>query len=104
MLSLKYLQLVHQLSEFPVDLFSARISGEQSNVLVVKGLKEMILTAKLRREFRIYCFRLEIDGISTYGLITAFFDDPDKPLVIRTFLMNEELSNGLLDLLTSNKL
>ena len=100
MFSLRYPKFVHQLLKFPVGLFSVRISGEQSNVLVVKGYKELILTAKLLREFRVYCFQLKINGISTYGLVAAFFDDPDEPLVIQTLLMSEDLSIGLLDLLT----
>ena len=101
MITLKNPALVHQLSHYPVGLFPAQVLGGQRNVLVVKCSKEMILAAKVLRELRFYLFPLARDGVQTYGLVTAFFDDPDEPLVIRTPLLEDELGTGILDLLCS---
>ncbi len=61
----------------------------------------MILAAKMRREFKSYLIPLDADGVSTHGLVTAFFDDNDQPLVIRTPLLDDEMGNGILNLMCS---
>ncbi len=71
-------------------------------ILIIKCPKEMILTSKLRRELKIYLVPINTDGVDTYGLVTAFFDDPDEPLVIRTFLSNDEIAANIFDLLSSS--
>ena len=53
-------------------------------VLVVKGTKEVILTAKLKGGFKIYIVPISLDDCSSYGLVSAFFDDYDEPLSICT--------------------
>lgn len=50
--------------------------------LVLKLMKENILTVQVRREFRIYIAPTTFLGRSAFGLITAFFDDIDEPLCV----------------------
>ena len=67
-----------------------------------EGLTEVAQTARLRGQFRFYLVPVQADGLATYGLVAAFFDDPDEPLVIRTPLVNEEIPRGLVALLSSD--
>ena len=40
--------------------------------------------------------------MDTFGLISAFFDDPDEPLVIRTPLFDDELTHEFVQVLSSD--
>ena len=71
-------------------------------ILMVKAAREMALTAKLREGFRFYLVPVRAGTVTTYGLITAFFDDSDEPLTIRTPLFNEEITRDFLLLLSSD--
>ena len=64
-------------------------------ILVVKTLKEGILAARLNRNVKIYLPSLST-GAVVAGLVTAFFDDVDEPLVLRSPLFDEEQSRLLL--------
>ena len=99
MITLKHPTVARELAQFPGGLLPAQLLGVQPNVLVVKCSKEMILAAKVHRELRFYLVPLDADGVNTYGLVTAVFDDPDEPLVIRTPLLDDEFGNGIFDLL-----
>lgn len=90
---------VRELNRYPGGLFPVPNSCGQSNTLVVKCSKEMILTARILRQIRFYLIPLDADGVSTCGLVTAFFDDPDEPLTIRTPLLDDGMGNDILDLL-----
>lgn len=52
--------------------------------LIVKVPKEAILAARLNDEFKIYLLEDHTGERSHLGLITAFFDDHDEPLVIKS--------------------
>ena len=54
MITLKYPALVRELTQYPGGLFPAQTLGGPRNILVVKCLKEMILAAKMLREFKFY--------------------------------------------------
>ena len=71
-------------------------------IMVVKTAREMAQTARLRRGFRFYLVPVHADEVATYGLVTAFFDHNDAPLVIRTPLFEEEIIRDLLLLLSSD--
>ena len=101
MITLKHPALVRELAHYPGGLYPAQVLGGRPDVLVVKCAKEMILAAKMRREFKSYLIPLDADGVSTHGLVTAFFDDYDEPLAIRTPLLDDEMGNGILNLMCS---
>ena len=95
-------EVVDTLVDSPGGLWPTRRSGDLRTILVVKARKEMALTAKLRGTFRFYLVPLHADDVATYGLLTAFFDDYDEPLVIYTPLFNEEITRDYLLLLSSD--
>lgn len=76
--------------------------GDSRMILMVKGARDMALAAKLCEGFRFYLAPVRVGPVTTYGLITAFFDDSDEPLIIRTPLVDEEITRDFLSLLSSD--
>jgi hypothetical protein len=58
-------------------------------IVIVKMTKEAILAAKLNQGFKIYVVPDEAEG-AALGLISAFFDDDDEPLTLRTPLYGDD--------------
>ena len=95
-------EVLDWLVDMPVGLLPIRRVGDSRVILVVKASREVAQTARLRGEFRFYLVPVQADGVATYGVVTAFFDDHDEPLVIRTPLINEEIPRDLVGLLSSD--
>ena len=77
-----------------------RLSSGKTSV-VVKASKEAILAAKLNKGFKVYAVpSLEL-AAPPVGLLSAFFDDGDEPLVLYTPLFEDEMSHRLRDVLLS---
>ena len=74
MLNLTGPESILEIASYPSGLMPMRQSPGTPLVLVIKTTKEMILTAKTKREFVFYLVPATVDGRRTYGLITAFFD------------------------------
>ena len=75
-----------------VGLFPYTIEGEATPRLIIKASKEMMLAAKMNGGFKIYVFPLKITEQNTIGMLSAFFDDVDEPLVIFTQLFADPLT------------
>jgi hypothetical protein len=84
LLSIDHPELLPHLKTLSYGLQPVFHRGEERYFLVVKVTKEMILTARLNGEFKIYLLDDEAGPESHLGLITAFFDDPDEPLTIKS--------------------
>ena len=95
-------EVLDRIVDMPVGLLPIRRVGDLRLILVVKASREVAQTARLRGGFRVYLIPVDAGGVATYGLATAFFDDNDEPLVIRTPLVNEEIPRGLAWLLSSD--
>ena len=95
-------EILDLLVDIPSGVLPVRRGGDLRMMLIVKATKEYALATKLRRAFRFYTVPLHIDGVPTYGLLAAFFDDDDEPLVIRTPLFHEEITQDFLSLLSSD--
>jgi hypothetical protein len=97
MLTVLHPELLVEIQGFPAGLraLPAPPSRNDRPILVVKALKEGILAARLNRSIKIYVpsFR---GGAVVAGLVTAFFDDADEPLVLRSPLFDDEHSRQLL--------
>ena len=78
-----------------------RRGSDSRIILIVKAQREMAQTARLRGGFSFYWVPVHVGDVATYGLVTAFFDDSDEPLVIRTPL-DEEIARDFLLLLSSD--
>lgn len=81
-------------------LMPLRLGAEERLSLVVKTQKEAILAAKMNGGFAFYLPVIPSTTVTTTALITAFFDDQDQPLTVRTPLFGDDsLSEELLEIL-----
>ncbi len=101
MLTLTHPAIVGHVASLPCGLHPVPYPNDEGTILLIKCPKEMILAAKVCHELRIYLRTLDADNVITHGLVTAFFDDPDEPLTIRSPLVDDEMAEGLFALLSS---
>ena len=101
-LSITNPEVVDALVDSPGGLWPTRRGGDLRMLLIVKAAQEMARTAKLRKGFRFYVVPVRVGNVTTHGLVTAFFDDDDEPLTIRTPLFNEDITRDFLLLLSSD--
>ena len=95
-------EVLDTLVDMPVGLWPIRRLGDSRMILVVKNSREAAQTARLRKGFRFYLVPVHAGSVATYGLLTAFFDDNDEPLAIRTPLFHEEITRDFVLLLSSD--
>lgn len=101
-LTVTHPELADEIADYPGGLLPFRGRGDSRMIMVVKTAREMAQTARLRRGFRFYLVPVHAGKVATYGLVTAFFDDNDEPLIIRTPLFDEESTRDFLLLLSSD--
>ena len=92
------------LVDFKQGLMPASDAGSPRAVLIVKTMRPIAATARLRKFFDIYLVPLRASDVDTFGLLLAFFDDDDEPLTIRTPLFDDEFVSGILRVLSSEYL
>ena len=95
-------EVLDTLVDIPGGLWPIRRLGDSRMILVVKFLREAAQTARLRKGFRFYLVPVHVGSVATYGLVTAFFDDNDEPLVVQTPLFHEEITRDFILLLSSD--
>lgn len=104
LLSIEHPELLPHLKTLGYGLLPVFHRGDQRHLLVVKVTKEMILTARLNGEFKIYLLGDDQGPGSHLGLISAFFDDPDEPLTIKSpQFEGDELLKDLTSLLSQDE-
>ena len=102
MLTITNPEVLHTLIDLPGGLLPTRKVGASRITLIVKSMREIAVTAQLRRFFRFYLIPLRAGDVDTHGLLTAFFDDHDEPLTIRTLFFDEEFTRDVFQVLSSN--
>lgn len=100
--SVTYPEILQTLVDLPAGLLPMRYAGSSRRILIVKTSREIAATAQLRKSFRFYLVPLRAGDVRTFGLMSAFFDDHDEPLVIYTPLFDEEESREILRVLSSD--
>lgn len=103
MLTLTHPAVRSDLSSFRCGLVPFDKSDGGGLCLAIKCPKEAILTAKVRNGFRFYLLPIRVQDLETHGVITAFFDDHDEPLVIRSPLFDDDFSSDILELLSKDE-
>lgn len=100
MLTIRHPEVRSLISDFPGGLMPIRLDEGKPLSLIVKIQKEAILAAKLNGGFALYLPQLPSRTVKITALISAFFDDKDEPLAIRTpFYANDDHSSNLLEIL-----
>ncbi len=100
MLTLTCPEVLTELSDASCGIFPIRYETSGDLILIIKCTKEVILTAKIRKGFKFYLLPVNLNRFRTYAIVTAFFDDSDEPLVLRTPLYDDDHSNQIIELLS----
>ena len=90
------------LDDFKFGLLPMRDAASSRMILIAKTTREIAATARLREFFRFYLVPLRAGDVDTFGLISAFFDDHDEPLYVRTPLFDDELAHEFVQVLSSD--
>lgn len=98
-LTILHPQVVPHVQGLPIGLWPLSFRNEADPKLLIKTTKEMVLAAKVNGGFKVYVIPITLSGQETIGLISAFFDVEDEPLVIFTPLFDEEETHKLINML-----
>lgn len=90
------------LDDFEGGLLPTSDPSSSRMILIAKTMREIAATARMRRCFRLYLVPLRAGDVDTFGLVSAFFDDHDEPLTIRTPLFDDEIAHEFVQLLSSD--
>jgi len=101
MLTVFHPEAIHFVRDIPIGIIPFHFENEAFPTLVIKANKEAILASKLEQKFKIYIAPINLDNHKTIGLISAFFDDADEPLIICTPLFEEPNTDDFIKLLLS---
>jgi hypothetical protein len=105
MLTILQPHLLATVRSFPAGLQVLNPEDAERPILIVKGMKEAILAARVNRGFAVYVAPVTVDGAPSIALITAFFDVPDEPMVMRSPLFAEDFhSRSLVTLLSADEI
>lgn len=99
MLTILYPQIVPYIESLSIGLWPLLFRDEHNPRLLIKTTKEALLAAKVNRGLKVYVIPIILSGRDTIGLISAFFDVQDEPLVVFTPIFEDEESRKLLDML-----
>lgn len=87
-LTISHPEIISQLEKLRGGIWAPRAGGKR--FLVIKTSKEAILAAKMNRGFYLYLAPIRIGTTLTRAIVTAFHDDLDEPLTIRTPLVADD--------------
>ena len=102
MLTITNPEVVRALADWPGGLNPMYKTDARRMTLIVKSMREIAAAAYVRRFCRLYLIPLRVGDVNTCGLVTAFFDDHDQPLTIRTPLFDEEFTRDVFEVLSSD--
>lgn len=90
---------VHQL---PIGLLPIIFKGDPVPRLIVKASKELILSAKVRKEFVVHIIPYEVAGVKSVGFLAAFPDDDEHPLILAGAFIEELMGHEMAFVLMSS--
>jgi hypothetical protein len=105
MLTLLAPAILRSVIELPCGLIPTRNEKTGKLILIIKIHKEYILAAQIKGGFSFYLAPLQSSSGLTAALATAFFDNEDEPLLIKTpLLFDDQFSRDILELLSYKEL
>jgi hypothetical protein len=100
MLTIEYPSLAPEITRLPMGIAPIVLrKPDAPPKLIVKASKETLLTAKVNGGFKIYVIPVVIGEQQTFGLISAFFDTEDEPLIIYTPVFEDDVMGQLVKML-----
>jgi hypothetical protein len=100
MLTVLYPALIPEIESIPMGIIPIVLRDpSEPPKLIIKASKETLLTAKINRGFKIYVIPVLIGDLQTFGLISAFYDTEDEPLIIYTPVFQDDVMEQLVKML-----
>lgn len=99
MLTILHPEVIPIISDISIGIIPFHFNGDRYPTLAVKAPKEAILASKLEQNLKIYIAPVNINKHESFGLITAFFDDEDEPLILVSPLFKDANLENLIQLL-----
>jgi hypothetical protein len=103
-LTIRYPQVIPIIKELSAGLLPISFPDETRPNLIIKATKERLLAAKVNGGFKVYVFPIVLADQPTVGLIAAFFDNENEPLVIYTPLFKEDNTDRLIGTLLQDSI
>lgn len=103
MLSIEKPDLCREILRFPGGIHCIRLNGESLSRIILKLPITYLLPAKINQGFKIYTVPVAISERTSVGLMCAFFDDADSPLVSWRLLSDDKDTLDLLHALTKRE-
>jgi len=100
MISMENPELCRKILQYPGGIHCVRLSGESTPRIILKLPVSFLLPAKINQGFKIYVVPVEVSGKASLGLMCAFFDDADSPLVSWRLLDDSDETLDLMYALT----
>lgn len=94
MFSLQYSQLMTALADAGPGLWPFKRLDTGEYLLAIKGSGDLALAAKLRGRFKFHFYELGSAERKMLGIITAFYDRTDAPIIVRT-VCGDPLNNDI---------
>lgn len=105
MLTVEYPMLLPEIEAIPMGLIPIVLRKTDAlPKLIVKASKETLLTAKINKGFKIYIAPIHIGSQQTYGLISAFYDTEDEPLMLYTPIFDDAVMRQLVKMIQGLRL
>lgn len=104
MFTVFYPEIAQEVLQYPIGIQGIYVPGESAPFVIVKMPHQYLLTAKMNKGFKVYVVPVNMSGVETVGLMTAFFEDPVSPLTVWTPLANEPASRRLVSALLAKDL
>lgn len=96
MLSIEKPELCREILRFPGGIHCVRLSGESTPRIILKLPANYLLPLKINKGFKIYAIPVDVSGNFSVGLMCAFFEDADSPLVCWRLLDSSDETRDLL--------
>ena len=96
MLSVEKPEICQEILRFPGGIHCVRLNGESTPRIILKLPVNYLLPLKINKGFKIYAIPVDVSGNSSVGLMCAFFEDVDNPLVCWRLLDSSDETRDLL--------
>ena len=103
MLSVEKPQLCQEILRFPGGIHCVCLNNESLPRVILKLPANFLLPIKVNNGFNIYVTPVELSGEASLGLMCAFFEDADSPLVSWRLLDSSDETQDLLYALTKHE-
>lgn len=100
MLTILHPHLLQHVRDLHHGLCTVANDKEGTFILIIKVPKEAVLAAKAKQRVCFYLAPCQVSGEICYGLVTTYEDDELNPLMVVTPLLDDEMGNSILHLLS----